>query len=192
MGFRELLATEWAPYGTLSDDQMVALERHYELLMRWNQRMNLTRIEKLEDVVKLHYCESLFLGSKLPAGTLRIADIGSGAGFPGFPVAVLRPDCRVDLVESNQRKSVFLREACAGSENIRVVPDRAEDLKDRYDWLISRAVLPSEVVALKLAPRVALLMAESDLKGFKSPEGLSKVPWGIGHIAVEFHVEHST
>ena len=65
--FRNLLTKEFLPFGTLSDQQLAALERHYSLLTQWNQRMNLTRIEKLEDVVRLHYCESLFLGLATPS-----------------------------------------------------------------------------------------------------------------------------
>ena len=61
-----------------------ALEAHYELLMRWNRKLNLTSIRRLEEAVERHYCESVFPGAHLPAGALRIADIGSGAGFPGF------------------------------------------------------------------------------------------------------------
>jgi len=64
--FRELLATEWAPYGTLTPEQLNQLEAHYQLLTAWNKKLNLTRINKLEDVVGLHYCESLFLAKTLP------------------------------------------------------------------------------------------------------------------------------
>ena len=86
--FSELLAAEFAPYGSLSQSQLDLLEAHYALLMHWNKRLNLTRITELVSVVRLHYCESLFLGLHLPKTTLRIADVGSGAGFPGIPVAV--------------------------------------------------------------------------------------------------------
>jgi hypothetical protein len=76
--FRELLSQEFAPFGSLSAQQLDALEAHYNLLMRWNARLNLTRILKLEEIVRFHYCESLFLGTRLPAGPYTVADIGSG------------------------------------------------------------------------------------------------------------------
>lgn len=190
MDFRELLVSEYTPYGNLTEGQVSALEKHYELLTRWNQRMNLTRIEKLEDVVRLHYCESLFLGSVLPAGTLRIADIGSGAGFPGFPIAVLRSECPVDLIESNQRKAVFLREACEEVQNVRVIAKRAEDVSDRYDWVVSRAVVPRDVIACRLAQNTGLLMASADLGSLQhSPSFVTEIPWGQGRIAALFHVK---
>lgn len=152
--------------------------------------MNLTRIEELEDAVRLHYCESLFLGKSLPAGALRIADIGSGAGFPGFPVAVIRPESNVDLIESHQRKAVFLREACAELGNARVIAGRAEKLGiGRYDWTVSRAVRPSEALALRLAPQAAVLMSASDLKGLKqNPVAVNNVPWGTGRVLAMFNV----
>src|SRR5262245_40368629 len=109
--FRELLLRRVSGFCELSSGQVDQLYQHYELLQRWNQRINLTAITDLTEAVDRHYAESLFLASKLPSVPLRIADIGSGAGFPGFPVAVLRPDCRVTLIESHQRKAVFLMEA---------------------------------------------------------------------------------
>src|SRR5580658_10060097 len=124
----------------LSPEQIHALEAHYELLVRWNQSVNLTRITSLEEAVERHYCEALFLGAYLPAGALRVVDVGSGAGFPGFPVAILRPDCTVALVESHQRKAVFLREASRKVGNVRVIAKRADDVEEEFDHLISRAV----------------------------------------------------
>ena len=94
--FRELLAREFAPYGSLTVEQIGLLEAHYNLLVLWNARLNLTRIESVQEAVQLHYCESLFVGTKLPAGSLSIVDVGSGAGSPEsrspycVPIARLR------------------------------------------------------------------------------------------------------
>lgn len=186
--FKDLLAAEFGAFGPLLESQTIALDRHYSLLTQWNRRMNLTRIEELEDAVRLHYCESLFLGNSLPAGALRIADIGSGAGFPGFPVAVIRPECTVDLVESHQRKAVFLREACAKLGNVRVIAERAETLgAEGYDWVVSRAVRPSEVLSLELAPQAAVLMSASDLDRLeRKPASVKQIPWGTGRVLAMF------
>ena len=131
------------------------LEAHYALLRRWNQKLNLTS----EESPDRHYGESLFLAEHLPSGPLRIADIGSGAGFPGFPVAVVRPNCQVTLIESNQRKAVFLMEASRKQPNIRVLAKRAEDVTEQFDWVISRAVSYRDLAAnlRRLAPNAALL-----------------------------------
>jgi 16S rRNA (guanine(527)-N(7))-methyltransferase RsmG len=191
LDFKDLLVSEFAPYGKLSEGQADALERHYSSLIRWNQRMNLTRIEKVEDAVRLHYCESLFLAKMLPQGPLRIGDLGSGAGFPGYPVAVLRPECQVDLIESHQRKAVFLREATEGLGNARVIAARAESVSNVYDWLISRAVSPNEVLALRRALNVALLMGVRDVNSLGTkPDSIVESPWGTGHVVCLFHVKH--
>jgi 16S rRNA (guanine(527)-N(7))-methyltransferase RsmG len=183
--FKELLAAEFAPWGTLSTKQLDQLEAHYRQLVSWNSRLNLTRITDLKEAVQFHYCESLFLAASLQSGVLRIADIGSGAGFPGIPVAIFRPDCEVTLVESHQRKCVFLREASRGLLNVRVVADRGQDISNRFDVAISRAVTPSEVLSLPLADHFSLLIGAIDaleLQGKSTP-----LPWGNSRVL--FHVE---
>lgn len=165
--FKSLLALEFSPYGVLTSQQLTLLEEHYRLLLRWNQKINLTRITSLQDAVRYHYCESLYLATRLPEGPLRIVDIGSGAGFPGIPLAIYRPECAVDLVESHQRKAVFLREAARKLTKVRVLAQRAEAVTDSYDWTISRAVRPENVLKLNLAPHVAVLGVEGD-----------SLPWG--------------
>jgi 16S rRNA (guanine527-N7)-methyltransferase len=157
--FRELLIRRVSAFCPLSSAQLDQLEQHYELMVRWNKTINLTRIDGVEEAVDRHYAESLFLASKLPAGPLRIADIGSGAGFPGFPVAVVRPECHVTLVESHKRKAVFLKEATRALPNVTIAAERAENISQVYDWIVSRAVSweDLEQFARKLAPNLALL-----------------------------------
>jgi len=156
-------------FSDLTADQIAQLQAHYDLLQRWNQKLNLTSVRDEAEIVERHYCESLFLGAHLPPGELTIADVGSGAGFPGFPVAVLRPDCRVTLIESHQRKAVFLREASRHTPNLRVLATRAESVSEHFDWAISRAVKYEEIrpVLERLAPNIALL-AGGPIAGFDS------------------------
>jgi 16S rRNA (guanine(527)-N(7))-methyltransferase RsmG len=175
---RELLAERFP----LNDSQWDFLQAHYDLLRRWNRVLNLTRIEDVGEAAERHYGEALFLASHLPAGLLRIADIGSGAGFPGFPVAVARPDCHVTLVESHQRKSVFLKEASRKLANVRVAAQRAEAVREEFDWVISRAVSYEDLESsLKnLASAAALLTgpeAPSTRFGFVWNEPI-RVPGG--------------
>lgn len=166
----------------LTAEQQSALEAHLDLLMRWNQKLNLTAIRSREEAIQRHYGESLFLGSHLPSGPLKIADVGSGAGFPGFPVAILRPECSITLIESHQRKAVFLREAARGLPNIRIMAMRGEEVRDSFDWVVSRAVSYSDLASFlkKLAPNVGLLggaeMPPEDL-GFIW-EAPVLLPWG--------------
>jgi len=189
--FSELLAAEFAPYGSLSQGQLNLLEAHYALLMHWNKRLNLTRITELSSVVRLHYCESLFLGLHLPKVVeLRIADVGSGAGFPGIPVAVVRPDCSVDLIESHARKAVFLSEASRVLPNVCVISRRAEECSAEYDWIVSRAVRPAEVLALDLAPKAALLLNSEEAQGIGGE--IFDLPWGEKHALLLTNVPRGT
>lgn len=157
--FAELLRERLGSIIELSPLQNQQLKRHFDLLNRWNRVLNLTSLKNLEEIVERHYCESLFLASHFPHGTLRIADIGSGAGFPGIPVAVARPDCSVTLIESHQRKSVFLREAGRKLANVRVIAMRAQEITEAFDWVTLRAVRFSEIerTAAKVAQNIAVL-----------------------------------
>ena len=186
MAFRELLSEEFTPYAVLSPVQLDFLKRHYLLLQRWNRTLNLTRMDDLAESVRLNYCESLFLGLKLPPGPLRIADVGSGAGFPGIPTAIIRPDLHLTLIESHQRKCVFLREAVSGIPNVRVFPGRAEACPERFDWIVARAVLPAFVRTLGLAPNCAVLIS----RNAALPDSeVFELPWGRDRIINMFHVE---
>ena len=160
---------------------MEELERHFELLSRWNKVLNLTGLRQPVEIVQRHYCESLFLGRHLPPGALRVGDVGSGAGFPGIPIAILRPECSVALIESNQRKAVFLREATRQVPNIRVLAMRVESVRERFDWTTSRALkfVDIEKAAASMSDRVAVLggsVSPSDrCFTWNTPV---KLPWG--------------
>lgn len=175
----------------LSQEKIEKLYSHYELLDRWNRKMNLTTVQSGPETVKRHYLESLFFAQHIPGEFQTLADIGSGAGFPGVPIAVLKPNCQVTLVESNQRKAVFLKESTRDLTNVMVVARRAEDLQSSFDWIVSRAVDPDEVLALvpKLAPRVGLMLGEDDYNRLKSSAHIAwddpvRLPWGDRRVCV--------
>lgn len=181
MTFRELLRSEYQPWGELSDLQLDQLESHFRLLEAWNRRLNLTRIRDLTEVVRFHYCESLFLSTVLPAGPLDVCDLGSGAGFPGIPLSIARPDVRVALIESDQRKAVFLREATRGLGNVLVEARRHEKSALVFDWAVSRALAPGSFLKSRLASNIALLTSAANAPpGFE----LVKLPWGQDRIIV--------
>jgi 16S rRNA (guanine(527)-N(7))-methyltransferase RsmG len=168
--------SEFQRYAPLSAKQIAQLQAHYDLLVRWNAKLNLTRIESPEQAELLHYCESLYVGASLPQGSLTIADIGTGAGFPGIPIAILRPECHVTLVESHQRKAVFLREATRELPNVKVFSGRAQDLPGPFDWVVSRAVTPAEVLELPISQQFALLVGPEDAQKL----GGFPLPWSQG------------
>ncbi len=187
-------------YLLLSDAQVETLYRHYQSLGRWNRKMNLTSIRSPEEIVVRHYCESLFFAVHVPPGWNDFADIGSGAGFPGVPMAVLRPGWKVTLVESHQRKAVFLRESTRNLANVSVTAQRAEKLEREFGVMVSRAVDPVKVLSLvpQVANRVGLLMSAPDYEGVRNMlgwawESVVGVPGGERRLAVYgFHVDQRT
>jgi 16S rRNA (guanine527-N7)-methyltransferase len=167
---------------TLKASQIAALESHYELLLRWNRSLNLTTVTNVEEAAERHYCEAIFVAAHLPSDPHRIVDIGSEAGFPGIPVAILRPDCPVFLIEAHQRKAVFLREASRGMTNVKVLPRRAEDVVEEFDRAISRAVSYADLRGslAKLARSADLLTGADEPPqslGFCWNPGI-RLPWG--------------
>jgi len=178
--FAELLCKRISPIVELSPTQLNQLEHHYNLLAKWNRVLNLTGLHKLEEVVERHYCESIFLGVHLPFGTLSIGDVGSGAGFPGVPVAIMRSECQLSLIESHRRKSVFLRESTRELENVQVLPERVEHVSLRFDWVVCRAVLFSGIER-----SVAAISAQIAILGTEQPADFCftwntpvQLPWG--------------
>ena len=152
----------------LSSEQIRALDNHLDLLLRWNKVLNLSAIRDPNEIRERHFSESLFLASHIPPGVWSIADLGSGGGFPGIPVAIARPESHVTLVESHARKSVFLREVSREMRNISVLNQRVESVNDHYDWIISRGVNLVELAGWITAHAGgAILLAERpELNGF--------------------------
>ena len=95
----------------LASDQLKQLGRHVDLMLKWNKSINLTAITDPDEVVEKHVLDSLAVAPVLPAGSL--LDAGTGAGFPGIPLAVVRPELEVALVDSVQKKVAFLKNTLA-------------------------------------------------------------------------------
>jgi 16S rRNA (guanine527-N7)-methyltransferase len=87
------------------------LQNYLDLLLRWNQRLNLTAIREPLHVIQRHFVESAFVAQHLPTGVTSLLDYGSGAGLPGIPIAICRPEIRVTLAEAQGKKASFLQEA---------------------------------------------------------------------------------
>ncbi len=132
------------------------LGTYLDLLLKWNARTNLTAIRDPETIVTRHFGESLFLATHLPQQTQTVLDLGSGAGFPGLPLHLLRPDLNVTLAESQGKKSAFLREVIRSLDLTTLVhAGRAEDLvgKQHFDLVTLRAV-DNMPLALQLAQKL--------------------------------------
>ena len=125
----------------LSDALLQRFESYLALIQRWNTRMNLTAIRDEEGILSRHFVESIACAFALPPTVRALLDFGSGAGFPGIPIALCRPEIAVTLAESQTKKAGFLREAVRTLElPTTVYPGRAETLEARFDCVTLRAV----------------------------------------------------
>ena len=103
-----LLEACGTPVSALRAEQLAS---YLALLLRWNARTNLTAIREPEEIVRRHFADSLFCADQIPAFARTVLDFGSGGGFPGIPIALMRPELSVTLAESQGRKAAFLQEA---------------------------------------------------------------------------------
>jgi 16S rRNA (guanine527-N7)-methyltransferase len=148
----------------LKPEQHAQLNAYLDLLNEANQRMNLTRIVDRASAELLHIADALTLLSHLPPGQVRIADVGSGGGVPGIPLAIARPDARFTLIESTKKKAAFLTEAAQalGLENVKLFAERAEDagqysgLRAHFDVAVCRAVGTTDWLAEWCLPLVKI------------------------------------
>jgi 16S rRNA (guanine527-N7)-methyltransferase len=128
-----------------SDKQVLQIQRYMTILLKWNEAVNLTAIRDPLEILYRHFCESMFAASAACLDKGRLADVGSGGGFPGLPLKIVRPELELFLVESNVKKATFLAEAVRELElaGTRVIVSRYEDLGEELaplDFVCSRAV----------------------------------------------------
>lgn len=127
---------------SLSEEQIRQFDLYWRELQEWNSHINITAISSLKDAIIKHFLDSLSVIESLPCSG-RLADIGSGGGFPGIPIAIVRPDLNVVLIEAARRKANFLRQAvrALGLKTAEVYHGRAETLGtgEQFDCIVSRA-----------------------------------------------------
>jgi 16S rRNA (guanine527-N7)-methyltransferase len=127
------------------DDQVLQIQQYIKILLAWNDKVNLTAIRDPLEILYRHFCESMYAAVSVPIEGGRLADVGSGAGFPGLPLKILRPGLRVFLVESNLKKATFLLEVIRelGLTDAQVLVRRYEELGEEIaplDFLCARAL----------------------------------------------------
>ncbi len=158
---------------------------YISLFVRWNNHLNLSSLRDEEAILSRHIIESLIVSNVLPNGIRSLLDFGSGAGLPGIPIALCRPEIAVTLAESQGKKAAFLQEAVRvlGIE-AKVHAGRAEALDAVFDCVILRAVdkMPKAVAiaAPLVAPAgwLALMTTTGELEGLKRAAG-TKFSWPI-------------
>lgn len=164
---------------TLGEREQQLLSGYLDLLLQANQRMNLTAIRDRAQAELLHIADALTALAFLLPGPFALADVGSGGGVPGIPLAIARPDAHVTLIESTQKKAAFLRQTAAtlGLANLAVEPKRAEDLargelREGFDIAIARGVAPMNLLAEWCLPLVKKGGSMLAMKGARIAEEL--------------------
>src|SRR5215471_20063134 len=129
----------------VSEEQVKQIQQYIDVLLKWNEKINLTAIRDPLEILYRHICESAFGAAVLSVGQCRLADVGSGGGFPGIPMKIAKPEMDLFLVESNMKKATFLTEVVRelGLTGVRVFVSRYEELAEEVaplDVVCSRAV----------------------------------------------------
>ncbi len=130
-----------AGLGTLEAELANRFADYCSLVLRWNARVNLTAIRDEEGILSRHFVESIACARALPPGISTLLDFGSGAGFPGIPISLCRPEITVTLAESQGKKAAFLQEAVrVTGVSAKVHSGRAETLRTCFNCVSLRAV----------------------------------------------------
>lgn len=191
---RELLKTYAADIGVVLDDtQLARFDRYAELLCEWNEKMNLTGITDPYGIVIRHFVDSLTLVPFLKEGATLI-DVGTGAGFPAIPAAIARPDIKVTLLDSLNKRLVFLNAVCEELKlNAVTVHARAEDggqkaeLRESFDVATARAVAALPTLCEYCVPFVKKGGVFVALKGPESDAELQDAKRAAGVLGASFN-----
>ncbi len=185
---RDLFARVAAQYGVeVSGETIEKLDIYARLLVEWNEKMNLTAITDPVGIAVKHFADSLTAASLLPEGKFSLIDVGTGAGFPGVPLALYRPDCKLTLLDSLNKRLTFLETVCREVDiPVTLIHARAEegglnpDLREKYDVACARAVAALPTLSEYCLPFVKVGGRFLALKGPDADRELEDARRGVG------------
>ena len=185
---RDLFARVAHQYGVeVSAETMEKLDIYARLLVEWNEKMNLTAITDPVGIAVKHFADSLTAAPLLPDGPFSLIDVGTGAGFPGVPLALLRSDCQLTLLDSLNKRLVFLETVCREVDlPVTLIHARAEeggqnpDLREKYDVACARAVAALPTLSEYCLPFVKVGGRFIALKGPDADRELEDARRGVG------------
>ena len=149
---------------SFDDNQINQLDLFYEMLVEKNKVMNLTAITEFDEVMVKHFADSLSIGKVMPANINSVCDLGTGAGFPGIPMAIAYPNIQFTLIDSLNKRIKFLQEVvdALGLKNVTLIHARAEEAgrnklyREMFDLVVSRAVANISTLSEYCLPLVKL------------------------------------
>ncbi|URN95941.1 MAG: 16S rRNA (guanine(527)-N(7))-methyltransferase RsmG [Candidatus Pristimantibacillus lignocellulolyticus] len=184
----------------LNEQQLIQLERYYELLVEWNEKMNLTGITERDAVYEKHFYDSISLAFYVDMKSKKnIADIGSGAGFPSIPLKIVFPHLQVLIVDSLNKRIGFLKHLVdqLGLQDVECVHGRAEDVarlpqyRDTYELVTARAVARLAVLNEFCLPFVAPGGVFASMKGASLSEELQEAKFSLKELKGKFVQEYA-
>lgn len=185
---------------SLSSKQLQQFERYFELLVEWNEKMNLTAITEKEDVFLKHFFDSISAAFFVNLNqSIHLCDVGAGAGFPSIPLKICFPDLKVSIVDSLQKRITFLDNLAKELElnQTYFYHDRAETFaknkehREKYDMVTARAVARMSVLSELCLPLVKVGGVFVAMKAANAKEELEKAKKGIKILGGNVHEVHS-
>lgn len=173
----------------VDDNKLNQFNRYYDLLIEWNEKMNLTAITEYEDVLMKHFLDSVSIIKAVDLNSVTsIIDIGTGAGFPGIPIKIMFPHISITLLDSLNKRINFLNEVIEQLElsDVNTIHGRAEDFarniiyREQYDLCVSRAVANLSTLTELCLPFVKVGGSFISYKSDKSDEELNNATNAIG------------
>ena len=173
----------------VSEEDVIKFEKYMDMLLKWNQKINLTTIVNEEEIILKHFIDSMTI-LKYIDNKENIIDVGTGAGFPGMPVAILKKDCNITLLDSLNKRIIFLNEVIGELEleNVHTEHLRAEDggrdrkYREMYDIATSRAVANLSTLVEYLLPFVKIGGKCICMKGIECKEEIQCARYAINEL----------
>ncbi|MBR5227066.1 MAG: 16S rRNA (guanine(527)-N(7))-methyltransferase RsmG [Clostridia bacterium] len=177
----------------ISEEQLIQLYEYKELLVSWNDKINLTAITDDEEIIKKHIVDSAYALNHINSES-KVIDVGTGAGIPGMILAICNKTIKVTLLDALQKRTIFLQEVVntLKLENVDVVHGRAEEIarkeefRDKYDVVISRAVARLNVLMELTAPFAKIKGSCMYMKAGKTEEEISEVNKSMKELEVRY------
>ncbi|EOS60117.1 16S rRNA (guanine(527)-N(7))-methyltransferase GidB [Firmicutes bacterium M10-2] len=180
----------------LTQQQLEQFEQYMHMLQEWNEKMNLTAITEEEEVWEKHFYDSILPFASLDPASM--CDVGSGAGFPGIPVKIAFPKCKMTLIEPLQKRCRFLEAVVEelGLDNVKIINERAEDYakdhRENFQIVSARAVAKLSILLELCIPLLKVNGIMVALKGKNGNEELQQAKRAISELGIQLIKEEKT